>query len=139
MAITPLTPLTRRKPETYSDFFKDLTISPINNDLARKVDEESVKESIKNLVLTNRGERLFQPNLGCDVRKLLFDNIGPDTIVIAKEMIKNVLEAYEPRADVIGVDVIGDLDKNAVTINIVYSVINREEPLSLSITLDRVR
>ena len=137
--MAPITPLTRRKPETYSDFHKDLTISPVNFDLARKTDEESIKESIKNLVMTNRGERLFQPEIGCDVRRLLFENIGADTVLIAKEMIKNTIKAFEPRADVVDVDVIGDLDKNAITIIIVYSVINREEPLTLSITLDRVR
>lgn len=134
-----LTPLARRKVETNSDLHKDLTVSPINFDLARKIDEEAVKESIKNLVLTDRGERLFQPEVGCDVRKLLFDNVTPDMIILAKDMIKNTIDAYEPRVNLIGVDVIGDLDDNRVTIVIVFNVINKEEPITLNLTLDRVR
>jgi len=134
-----ITPQSRRKPETYSDFFKDLTLSPVNNDLARKIDEDSIKESIKNLVLTDRGERPFQPNLGCDIRKILFENVAPDTIIIAKEMIINTLKAYEPRAAIIGVDVHAPPDQNTLIVTIVFNVINREEPVTLNITLERVR
>lgn len=134
-----ITPQSRRKPETYSDFFKDLTLSPVNNDLARKIDEDSIKESIKNLVLTDRGERLFQPNLGCDIKKILFENVAPDTIIIAKEMIINTLKAYEPRAAIIGVDVHVPPDQNTLIVTIVFNIINREEPVTLNITLERVR
>lgn len=134
-----ITPQSRRKQETYSDFFKDLTLSPINNDVARKIDEDSIKESIKNLILTDRGERLFQPNLGCDIRKILFENITPDTIIIAREMIANTLKAYEPRAAVIGIDIRALTDLSTVIITVVFNVINKEEPVTLNITLERVR
>ena len=133
-----ITPQSRKKPETYSDFFKDLTLSPINNDVARKIDEDSIKESIKNLVLTDRGERPFQPNIGCDIRKILFENISPDTIIIAKEMIINTLKTYEPRAAIIGVDIHAPADGYTLVITIVFNVINREEPVTLNITLERV-
>lgn len=134
-----ITPQSRRKQETYSDLFKDLTLSPVNNDIARRVDEDSIKESIKNLVLTDRGERLFQPNLGCDIRKILFENITPDTIIVAREMITNTLKAYEPRAAIIGVDIRALADGTTIVITIVFNVINREEPVTLNITLERVR
>lgn len=134
-----ITPLTRRKPEVYSDFYKDLTQSPINLDLARRIDEESIKESIRNLILTNRGERLFQPNVGCDIRKLLFENIAPDTIIVAKELIRTTLEAYEPRAALIGVDVLSSIDDNKISIIITFNIINRQDPISLNVTLYRVR
>lgn len=134
-----LTPLSRRKPETYSDFHKDLTISPVNFDLARKIDDDSIKESLKNIVMTSRGERLFQPNLGCDIRSMLFENFTPDMVITAKEMISSAIKAFEPRVDLIGVDIISSIDKNEVNVVIVFSVINREEPLTLVITLDKVR
>lgn len=133
-----ITPLTRRK-ETYSDFYKDLTISPVNSDLARKTDEESIKESIRNLILTDRGERLFQPELGCDIRKILFENIGPETIVTAREMIKSVINNYEPRCGLIGVDVYGSKDDHTINITITFNVINKQEPITLNLTVDRVR
>ncbi len=134
-----ITPSSRRKTETYSDFHKDLTQSPVNFDLARKIDEESIKESIKNLVLTDRGERLFQPNIGCDVRRMLFENAGPDTIVIIKEMIKSTIKTYEPRCNLLGVDVIASIDDLRFTIIITFNVINRAEPITLTVTLDRVK
>ena len=134
-----LTPLSRRKVETYADFHKDLTLSPVNFDLSRKIDEDSIKESIRNIVMTNRGERLFQPNIGCDIRGMLFENFTPDMVVTAKEMISNVIQSFEPRAELIGVDIITAVDSNSLEVIIVYSIINRQEPLTLVITLDKVR
>lgn len=134
-----ITPLSRRKAGTYSDFHKDLTLSPVNFDLARKVDEESIKESMKNLILTDRGERLFQPNIGCGIRRILFENAGPETSILAKQLIKETIEAYEPRVNLIGVDVIFNIDLNNANIIITFNVINKEEPIVFNITLDRVR
>lgn len=134
-----ITPLSRRKASTYSDFFKDLTESPVTQDLARRIDEDSVKESIRNLVLTDRGERKFNRTLGCDVRKLLFDNVGPDTFILMKDMITATVEAYEPRANLIGVDVQGSPDNNFINVTIVFSIINKEEPITFTMTLERVR
>lgn len=134
-----LTPLSRRKTETYSDFHKDLTLSPVNFDVSRKIDDESIKESLRNIILTNRGERLFQPNLGCDVRSMLFENFTPDMVITAKDMISNAIKAFEPRIELIGVDIITSVDSNALNIVIVFSVINKEEPLTLVVTLDKVR
>ena len=133
-----ITPLSRRT-ETYSDFFKDMTQSLVNADLARKVDENSVKESVRNLVLTNRGERLFQPEIGCDIRQLLFENVSADTIIIAKEIIRTTIENYEPRCNIIGIDILASLDSNDIGIIITFNIINREEPVVLTLTLDRVR
>ena len=135
MAITPLS----RRTETYSDFFKDMTQSLVNADLARKIDENAVKESIRNLVLTNRGERLFQPDIGCDIRQLLFENISADTIIVAKELIRTTIENYEPRCSILGIDILASLDSNDVGIIITFNIINREEPVVLTLTLDRVR
>jgi phage baseplate assembly protein W len=135
MAITPL----RRKTIHYSDFRRDFTKSIINDDLARNVNENAVKESIRNLVLTNRGERPFQPNLGCDVRKLLFENVTPDMLITIKELIEETIIAYEPRCNLISVDVYGALDSNALEVMIVFNVINSEEPVELRLILSRVR
>lgn len=133
-----ITPLSRRK-EIYSDVYKTMTVSAVNSDLLKLSDEQSVKESIKNLIMTNRGERLFQPEVGCDIRNLLFDNFTPDRLIVAKELIKTTLKNYEPRAGVIGIDVISGIDDNSISITITFNIINREEPIVLTLTLDRVR
>lgn len=116
-----------------------MAVSAVNADLLKLSDEQSVKESIKNLIMTNRGERLFQPEVGCDIRSLLFDNFTPDRLIIAKELIKTTLNNYEPRAGVIGIDVISGIDDNSISITITFNIINREEPVVLTLTLDRVR
>jgi hypothetical protein len=71
-----ITPLTRRR-ELHSDFHKDLALLPGRNDIARRVNENSVKEAIKNILLTNKGERLFQPLIGSDIKSMLFENATP--------------------------------------------------------------
>jgi phage baseplate assembly protein W len=134
-----LTPTTRRKSEIYSDFHKDMTQSPINFDLARKIDEEAVKESIRNLILTDRGERLFQPDIGSDVRKMLFENITNATIELIKDLISTTIRNYEPRVNLIGVDVLTSIDSLQVDVIITFNIINRLEPVTFVITLDRAR
>ena len=135
MAITPLT----KKREYYSDFRKDMLANPVTTDLARIVNEEAVKESIKNLVLTNRGERLFQPNVGCDVTKQLFENVTPDTIRTIKKLIRNTLESYEPRAEILSVDVGGRLDANELKVSITFVLVNTEKPTTVDVLLKRIR
>ncbi len=76
-----LTPITRNK-DFFSDFESNLERIPGREDIARRVNEQAVRDSIKNLVLTDRGERLFQPDIGCDIRGSLFENIDQNTILI---------------------------------------------------------
>jgi len=133
-----ITPLTRRS-EIHSDFHKDLALLPGRNDIARKVNENSVKEAIKNILLTDRGERLFQPLVGSDIRQLLFENVSPVTSIIIRDRIESALQTYEPRCGLKDVEVIGDIDSNSVRINVVFYVINNETPQTLSIDIDRVR
>lgn len=137
--VLPITPRTRRKPEYYSDFRKDLFPNFVNADISRKLDEEAVKESIKNLVLTDRGERLFQPNLGCDVRALLFENFTPQTKSSIEANIKTVIEQHEPRCSLVSVDAIANEDRNQFFVTIIFSVINNPDDIELTLTLDRAR
>ena len=135
MALTPFTKIR----EIYSDFHKDYTINPVSTDLARKINEDAVKDSIRNLVLTDKGERLMQPNLGCDIRKMLFENIPPDVIVLAKDIIEETISKHEPRCNLINVAVTSTIDNNALFVRIVFSIINTEKPVTLDLLLSRVR
>lgn len=133
-----LTPRTRSQ-EFFSDFKRNLELIPGRTDLARSVNENAVKESIFNLVMTNRGERLFQPNIGCDIRGSLFDNIDANTILILKENIKTTINTYEPRCNLRDVEIFGDIDKNELGVRIVFNVINSSNTSALEIDLSRVR
>lgn len=134
-----ITPKTRRKDVYYSDVRKDMFANLVNADVSRKNDEEAVKESIKNLVLTDTGERLFQPNIGCDVRRQLFNNFTPQTKFSIENSITTTINQYEPRCQLISVDARPSQDENSILITIVFNVINIAEPVELVLTLERAR
>lgn len=123
----------------YSDFHKDLTVNPISGDLAVKNDEEAVKEALKNIILMDKGEKLFQPTFGGNIRAMLFELNSPATLKLIQEQIKSTINNYEPRVELIGVEVYSLIDDNKVAIKIIYALRNREEPLEVEFILERVR
>ena len=135
MALTPLT----KKRVLYADFGRDMIQHPVTADVSRKINEDAVKESIRNLVLTDRGERPFRPNIGCDVRKLLFGNFMPETGLLIKEAIISTITTYEPRAEIISVNANPRPDNNAFEVSIVFRVINNIESSRLDLVLNRIR
>jgi hypothetical protein len=135
MALTPRT----RNIEFFSDFESNLERIPGREDIARRTNEQAVRDSIRNLVLTDRGERLFQPDIGCDIRGSLFENIDQNTILILKENIKSTIRQYEPRCIVKDIIVNANIDRHEVFVKIIFSVINSNRNLSLTIDLSRVR
>ena len=135
MALTPRT----RSQEFFSDFTKNLETIPGRTDLARVINENAVRESIQNIVMTDRGERLMQPNIGCDIRGSLFENIDANTMLILEENVKTAIRTYEPRCNLRGVEVLANTDTNELTVKVVFSVINTTTLSSVTIDLNRVR
>lgn len=131
------TPLTQRV--VYSDFFTDLDKHPIRSTVLRKTNVDAVKQSLRNLMLTDRGERLFQPNLGGNIRAMLFENITAQTFLTMQEHIKDVIAAHEPSSDVIDVYIAQTSQEHEVQITIVFRVVNVQEPVTLELLLERVR
>lgn len=138
LGIKTLTPL-KKKISLYSDFRKDLEPHPVSKDIALRFDEDSVKESIKNLLLTDRGERLMQPNIGGNIRSTLFQNNTPVTLKLLQEAVKDTINNYEPRATVIDVETISNYDESVVSVNVIFYVINLQDPVSLTVLLERTR
>lgn len=138
MVVQLLTPI-RKKQDLYSDFHKDLTQNPVSEDVALKKNEEAVKEAIKNLLLTDKGERLMQPNLGGNIRAMLFENITPATIKLIQDQVETTIRQYEPRASVIEVSVTSSLDDNNVQIIVYFYINSIEQPISVSVFLERIR
>ena len=123
----------------YTDFNTKFSIHPTKGDLNLKSDVNAVLQSCKNLLLTDKGERLFQPNIGSNIRQLLFENWTPQTIILAKTFIKETIENHEPRAEIIEVQVSEDIDNNAVNISAIIQVINNNDPVELKLVLERIR
>jgi phage baseplate assembly protein W len=65
--------------EYFSDFMANFDKNPVTGNLARVTNEDAIKQSLRNLVLTNRTERFYQPHIGSKVQSLLFDPMGPET------------------------------------------------------------
>lgn len=128
-----------KKINLYSDFKKDLEVNLLTDDIAIIRDDESVKEAIRNLVLTDRGERLMQPQLGAGIRELLFENLTPATLELIRDRVQSTIEIYEPRADIIDVTASGSLDENEVYVTVRFYISNKEQPVTLDVILERTR
>jgi phage baseplate assembly protein W len=123
----------------YSDFDIGFRLNPIGNDLAKIINENAVKRSIKNIIFTNFYERPFRPSVGSNVNKLLFENISPITVEILQTAIADAIRNHEPRANLIEVLATPYEDQNGIYVSIVFSIINKEDPISLELSLDRIR
>ena len=123
----------------FTDFNNSFAFLPSTGDLAMKKDVDAVKQSIKNLVLTDKGERLMQPRVGCKLRSLLFENFTPQAKIVAKQTIEETIDQYEPRAQLRNVQVASSPDNNAMYVSIVFNLINNEQEQVLDLELDRIR
>lgn len=127
------------QPELFSDFLNDFDLHPIKKDLVRRTNEDAVKQSIRNIILTNTGERLYNPNFGSQISNLLFEQFSETTQSSLKNVIEIAIKNYEPRAKLEDVRVEGDIDSNSLVVTILFSVINKEEPITLQLILNRIR
>lgn len=127
------------QPELFSDFLNDFDLHPIKKDLVRRTNEDAVKQSIRNIILTNTGERLYNPDFGSQISSLLFENFSETTQSSLKNVIETAIKNFEPRAKIEDVRVEGDIDSNSLIVAIVFSVINKEEPVTLQLILNRIR
>ena len=127
-----------------SRLYKDISLSFERNlatqDIIQKTDIEAVKQSVKNLILTNHYERPFHPEIGSSVRNILFEPINPITASTLTRLIGEVIANFEPRARLVGVDARPNFDDNAYEVTISFYVINIPgELVNLDVMLERSR
>lgn len=130
---------TTKKREIYSDFRANFDPHPVKKDLVRLTNEDAVARSIRNILLTNVYERRRNPSFGAGLSAYLFENISKATESGIRDAIKAAIQNYEKRASVIEVYVSARPDKNAYSATIVFSVLNRIDPVTLDVLLQRVR
>lgn len=123
--------------------FKDLDISfshhPVTGALKVLKNEEAVKRSVKNLVLTNLYEKKFQPFLAGDVISQLFEQFDTVSVSLMKTRIENVLNNYEPRVKFLDAIVNPDYDRNAIRVTVVFELLNKIDPVTVDLFLQRIR
>ena len=124
---------------TFRDLDLNLTIHPVKLDVNTHKNEYAIINSIKNLILTNHYERPFQPELGSNIRRFLFENV--DSIVAAQieREITEVIGNFEPRARVTKVTAVPSPDENAYKIQLEFFIINSANPITINFFLERIR
>ena len=125
--------------ELYSDLDIAFIGNPITGKLGRKLNRDAVKQSVKSLILTDYFERPFRPEIGCSIRYYLFELFNPAVKQQMENAIYEVIQNYEPRAEVIDVLVEERPDLNALTVSVAFSILNDPEPIVLDVLLERVR
>lgn len=124
--------------------FKDLSITfkphPVTGDLVVKKDDAAIKQAIVNLLLTSKGERPFAPDLGSDLRTLMFEPLDVATAGEISSNIRETLRNYEPRISVLGVEVIANFEDNGFDVALEFEIIGREDfPATIEFFLERTR
>lgn len=127
------------KRRLYADMPLAFTVHPNTQDLTSLSDLNAVKQSVKNLILTNFTERLFEPNIGSNITALLFEPADEFTALAIKDEVIRVLSEYEPRVNGVTVDVIDQSDINAYNVSIYFNVIFSNERQETNFYLERTR
>ena len=128
-----------KRSEFNSDFLNSFAVSPVGNQLGRVVNERAIVQSLKNIISTDLGERLFQPNIGSDIRRMLFENIAQENLTAVSSYIQTAILRNEPRVSLLNIDVTSYPEENGLSITIYYNIINNPETLSFTFILKRVR
>ena len=124
---------------TSSDFLVNFNRHPETDQLARLTNSEAVKRSLRSLILTQKTERFFQPNIGSDINRILFEDMSPQTAIVLEQYIIETISNYEPRAANVQVYIQPDEFNNAYNVSIVFTIINNSNPIVLNLSLNRVR
>lgn len=128
-----------RNTRTFSDLDLNFTIHPVTRDVTRRFDENSIKTSLKNLILTSNYERPFHSEIGSPIKRLLFEPAGPMLESLITKAITDVVNNFEPRVILLNVTTFVDEDNNSVNISIEFTIINTERPITLDLVLERTR
>jgi len=117
--------------------FRDINITfkkhPVTDDLVVSKDNAAIKQAVVNLLLTNKGERFFNPNYGSDIRSFLFEPLDFATAGQVRSSIQSTLNKFEPRISIESLAVIPDFDENGFSVEMTYNIRGTDAP---SVTVD---
>lgn len=123
----------------YKDFDLSFSFNPLTGDLGTKTDVNAINQSVKNLINTNFYERPFKPEMGSNIRAILFEPADVITTLDLKQSITEVITNYEPRVTLQDVIVQDQPDRNAYNISIVYRINGQNSVAQYDTVLKRLR
>ena len=126
-----------------SRIYKDLNLGFQKNtatkDIQKITDIEAVKRSVRNLINLNHYEKPFHPEIGSNLRAMLFENMTPQMTHLIGKQIELLIANYEPRARLVAVRTLPNYDRNAYAVTINFQVVNQPEPVVVETLLERLR
>ena len=128
------------KPEPiYSDLSTNFSLNAMTGDVVRLTELDAVKRAIKNIVMTNKYERLLNPRFGAGINDLLFEPMSPLTTMTLRDAIEDTIVTYEPRADLITLDVVPDEYSQTYYVDLVFSLRSTNQTGTVQFFIDRIR
>lgn len=124
---------------TYRDLDLSFRTHPVTGDLVMKNDVQAVLQSIRNLVLTAAGEILWEPDIGGGVSKLMFELNDAMLHMQLHDRIKNTIIKYEPRVELIDLEISRFENNNGIYIKLKFYILNNPEPVTETIPIKRLR
>jgi len=124
---------------TFKDLDLNFAIHPIRKDINVYKAEYAVINSVKNLILTNHYERPFQPEIGSNIRRLLFENVDVILAAQIEREIEETINNFEPRVQVSTVTATPAVDENGYKVILEFFVINNPDPITIKFFLERIR
>jgi phage baseplate assembly protein W len=123
MALKPITGKDYKKSRSFQDISMGFLRNPFTEDVSKVTNDQAIKQSIRNLVLTTPGEKLFNPSFGSRVSELLFEQLDPFLVDSIQTEILNTIRNYEKRVVVTNLRCIPDYDNNAISVSLEYQII----------------
>lgn len=123
----------------YSDFSMVFEPHPITGELLKLSDNDAVKRSIRNIILTGFYEMPFRPSFGSGIQQQMFENV---TVATRHQMISNIESAisrYEPRAKILNINLRLNETQNGFDVDIEFEVVGIEIPIKLNLFIERIR
>ena len=128
-----------RNSRPFRDIDLDFDRNIVTNDVNIVEDVVAIKRSVRNLIQTNYYERPFRPQLGSNLRAMLFELYSPQMSHAISKEITLLLKNYEPRARLVNVQTNSDAERNGYEISISFYVVNFPEPVEVEAFLERLR
>jgi len=129
----------KRSTKIYKDLNLDFQANIATKDIQKITDVEAVKRSVRNLIQTNHYEKPFHPEIGSNLRAMLFELMTPQMNHMITKQIELLIKNYEPRCKLVQINSRPDLDRNGYSIQISFYVQNHSEPVEIQSFLERLR
>jgi hypothetical protein len=123
----------------FRDIDMNFTAHPITGDVAKKIGDDAIIQSLKNLLSAGKYERLMQPDIYSNLKKHLFEPLDNITASAIGNEIESVVNKFEPRVSLTEVNVTPDYDNNAYSVSLTFFIVNQTDPITIELFLERIR